>query len=89
VFCREYLDLAIAGLAIAGTVPDDPSESIPVPQTPTPVVVHDPVPLIRRLARHHPGQPVAVHYDGVTCRVWLRELGSGVVRNRRRLVLQS
>ncbi|MBF9131879.1 hypothetical protein I0C86_23355 [Plantactinospora sp. S1510] len=66
--CLEYLELAIAG-----NVPDNPDEPIPVPQTPTPIVVDDPVPLLRRLARHHPGQPVAVHYDGVTCQVWLRE----------------
>ncbi|MBF9131863.1 hypothetical protein I0C86_23275 [Plantactinospora sp. S1510] len=67
-FCLEYLELAIAS-----NVPDNPDEPIPVPQTPTPIVVDDPVPLLRRLARHHPGQPVAVHYDGITCQVWLRE----------------
>ncbi|WP_422770956.1 hypothetical protein ACN28C_30615 [Plantactinospora sp. WMMC1484] len=67
-YCLEYLELAIAG-----NVPDNPDQPIPVPQTPTPIVVDDPVPLLRRLARHHPGQSVAVHYDGVTCHVWLRE----------------
>ncbi|MFC6017548.1 hypothetical protein ACFP2T_15200 [Plantactinospora solaniradicis] len=67
-YCLEFLELAIAG-----NLPADPSEPIPLPQTPTPIVVDDPVPLLRRLARHHPGQPVAVHYDGVTCQVWLRE----------------
>jgi len=67
-FCLEFLELGIAG-----NVPTDPNEPIPVPQTPTPIAVDDPVPPLRRLARHHPGQPVAVHYDGVTCRVWLRE----------------
>jgi hypothetical protein len=67
-FCLDFLELAIAG-----NVPADPSQSIPVPQTPTPIVVDDPVPLLRRLAHHHCGQPVAVHYEGVTCQVWLRE----------------
>ncbi|MDG4785212.1 hypothetical protein O7626_04555 [Micromonospora sp. WMMD1102] len=67
-FCLEYLELAVAA-----NVPDDPSEPIPVPQHPTPGTVDDPVPLLRRLARHHPGQPVAAHFDGTTCQIWLRE----------------
>jgi len=67
-FCLDYLELVIAG-----SVPDDPIVPIPVPQAPTPAVVHDPVPLLRRLARHHAGQPVAVHYEGGTCQVWLRD----------------
>ncbi|MEO3748695.1 hypothetical protein [Plantactinospora sp. B5E13] len=67
-FCLDYLDLAIAG-----NVPADPEQSIPVPQTPTPIEVDDPVPFLRRLARHHAGQPVAVHYTGTTCQVWLRD----------------
>ncbi|WP_433031693.1 hypothetical protein [Plantactinospora sp. CA-290183] len=66
--CLEYLELAVAG-----SLPDDPTRPIPVPQTPTPLRVDDPVPLIRRLARHHPGQPVAAHYDGVTCQLHLRD----------------
>ncbi|MDG4785467.1 hypothetical protein O7626_05885 [Micromonospora sp. WMMD1102] len=66
--CLEYLELAIAG-----NVPDNPDQQIPVPQTPTPIAVDDPIPLLRRLARHHPGQSVAVHYDGTTCHIWLRE----------------
>jgi len=67
-FCLDYLELAIAG-----SVPDDPDAPIPVPQTPTPAIVDDPVPLLRRLARHHAGHPVAVHYAGTTCQVWLRD----------------
>ncbi|GAB3972375.1 hypothetical protein [Plantactinospora veratri] len=66
--CLEYLELAVAQ-----RVPEDPTRPIPVPQTPVPVAVDDPVPLIRRLARHHAGQPVAVHYDGVTCQLQVRE----------------
>ncbi|MGX7670218.1 hypothetical protein [Plantactinospora sp. DSM 117369] len=69
-YCLEHLELAVAR-----RVPDDPTQPIPVPQTPAPVAVDDPVPLIRRLARHHAGQPVAVHYDGRTCRLLLWERG--------------
>ncbi|MEQ4303100.1 hypothetical protein ABNF97_17180 [Plantactinospora sp. B6F1] len=67
-FCLDYL-----GLAIAGTVPDDPVDPIPVPQCPNPIEVADPVPLLRRLARHHAGQPVAVHFTAATCEIVLRE----------------
>ncbi|MEO3746717.1 hypothetical protein [Plantactinospora sp. B5E13] len=67
-FCLDYLELVIAG-----SVPDDPIEPIPVPQCPTPMIVDDPVPLLRRLARHHAGQPVAAHYTGDTCQLLLRD----------------
>ncbi|MEN3608245.1 hypothetical protein AAH979_01730 [Plantactinospora sp. ZYX-F-223] len=70
-FCLEYLELAVVR-----SVPDDPTEPIRVPQAPQPSTVDDPAPLVRRLARHHPGQPVAVHYDGVTCQLHLRERDS-------------
>ncbi|MEQ4303889.1 hypothetical protein ABNF97_21330 [Plantactinospora sp. B6F1] len=66
--CLEYLDLATTG-----NIPTNPHQPIPIPQTPTPITIDDPLPLLRRLACHHPGQPVAVHYDGVTCQIWLRE----------------
>ncbi|GIG86647.1 hypothetical protein [Plantactinospora endophytica] len=74
-FCLEYLENAIAG-----RVPADPTEPIAVPQTLRPVTVDDPTPLLRRLAREHPGQPVAVHYGGVTCQLHLRER-DGLVRH--------
>ncbi|MEE6261531.1 hypothetical protein [Plantactinospora sonchi] len=70
-FCLDYLELVIAG-----AVPDDPIAPIPVLQCPTPTVVDDPVPLLRRLARHHAGQPVAAHYTGDTCQLLLRERDS-------------
>ncbi|MEQ4306249.1 hypothetical protein ABNF97_33530 [Plantactinospora sp. B6F1] len=67
-FCLDYLELAIAN-----NIPTNPDQPIPVPQNPTPIAVDDPIPPLRRLARHHPGQPVAAHYDSVTCQIWLRE----------------
>jgi len=67
-FCLDYLELAITG-----NIPDDPTTPIPVPQTPNPIQVDDPIPFLRRLARHHAGQPVAVHYTATTCQVWLRD----------------
>lgn len=67
-FCLDYLELAIVG-----GVPDRPTEPVPIPQTLQPVSVDDLVPMLRRLARHHPGQPVAVHYNGVNCQLHLRE----------------
>lgn len=67
-FCLDFLELAIAG-----NIPDTPDQPIPVPHTPTPIEVDDPLPLLRRLARHHAGQPVAVHYARGTCQVWLRD----------------
>lgn len=66
--CLEFLELAIAR-----GVPEDPAEPIPVPQSATPITLADPVPLIRRLARHHAGSTVAVHYAGAGCQVWLRD----------------
>ena len=64
--CLDYLELALAG-----TVPTDPDQPVPVPQTPTPVRVADPVPLLRRLARHHAGRPVAVHFARTGCELHL------------------
>ncbi|MFY1690820.1 hypothetical protein [Plantactinospora sp. WMMB782] len=66
--CLEHLEIAVAR-----RVPDDPAQPIPVPQTPVPVEVDDPVPLIRRLARQHVGQPVAVHYAGLVCQLLLHD----------------
>jgi hypothetical protein len=66
--CLEYLELAVVG-----SVPGNPVEPIRVPQTLAPAPVDDPVPLLRQLARHHPGQPVAAHYNGINCQLQLRE----------------
>ena len=68
VFCLDYLDLALAA-----ATPTDPHTPIPVPQTPSPYDIDDPVPLLRRLARHHAGQPVAAHYHPGTCQLWIRD----------------
>ncbi|MGX7670767.1 hypothetical protein [Plantactinospora sp. DSM 117369] len=66
--CLDYLELVIGG-----AVPDDLVDPIPVPQCPNPIELADPVLLLRRLARHHAGQPVAVHYTAATCEIVLRE----------------
>ncbi|GAB3139146.1 hypothetical protein GCM10027290_07760 [Micromonospora sonneratiae] len=79
----EYLENATDN-----SVPEDPQQGIPVPQTPEPApLVEDPVPLIRRLAQHHAGQPVSIRYHHTGCHLYVHEAGlpgqphSGSVRH--------
>jgi hypothetical protein len=66
--CLRYIENTIAA-----AIPLDPEQPLALPQTPQPVEVDDPVSLIRRLARHHAGHPVAVHFDRYGCQLHLRE----------------
>ncbi|MGW0435425.1 hypothetical protein ACWDV4_23155, partial [Micromonospora sp. NPDC003197] len=68
----EYLENAIHA-----AVPTDLYQAIRVPQTPQPApLVEDPVPLIRRLARHHAGDPVSIRYHHTGCHLYLHERDS-------------
>ncbi|GAB2934101.1 hypothetical protein GCM10027280_22480 [Micromonospora polyrhachis] len=65
----EYLENALAD-----AVPADPRQGIRVPQTPEPApLVEDLVPLIRRLAHHHAGQPVSIRYHHTGCHLYVHE----------------
>ncbi|RKR89336.1 hypothetical protein BDK92_3680 [Micromonospora pisi] len=68
--CVTYLEVALAA-----TVPADPRQPIPVPQTPRPCPVDDPDRLIARLGQHHPGKPITVRFDRTGCTVHLHEYG--------------
>ena len=62
-YLLEYLENALYDV-----VSEDPQQGIPVPQTPQPApLVDNPVPLIRRLARHHAGRPVSIRYHHTGC----------------------
>ncbi|MGW0435583.1 hypothetical protein ACWDV4_23965 [Micromonospora sp. NPDC003197] len=65
----EYLENALAD-----AVPGDLRQGICVPQTPEPApLVENPVPLIRRLAHHHAGQPVSIRYHHAGCHLYVHE----------------
>ncbi|MGW0435269.1 hypothetical protein ACWDV4_22360 [Micromonospora sp. NPDC003197] len=65
----EYLENTVYN-----AVPADPRQGIPVPQTPQPAPpVEDPVPLIRRLAQHHAGNPVSIRYHHTGCQLYVHE----------------
>lgn len=68
--CLAYLELALAA-----SVPTDPHQPIPSPQTPDPGPAADPAPLIRQLGHHHAGHPVTVQLTRAGCRVYLAERG--------------
>ncbi|MFY1672940.1 hypothetical protein ACN27G_23755 [Plantactinospora sp. WMMB334] len=63
-------------VALAATVPTDPHQPIPVPQTPRPHPVDDPARLTARLGERHPGRPVTVRFDRTGCTIHLHEDGS-------------
>ncbi|RKR89563.1 hypothetical protein BDK92_3918 [Micromonospora pisi] len=63
--CYAYLELAIAS-----TVPTDPRQPIPVPQSSaTSIAPDDPEGMIRQLGRRHPGQPVTAILTPTGCHV--------------------
>lgn len=57
----------------ATTVPTDPDQPIPMPSAVANPLAVDPAPLIQQLARHHPDQPVALHFDQHHCQLHLPE----------------
>ncbi len=59
--------------AIGETVPTDPTQPIPVPQTPNPATVVDPTAMISRLGYHYAGQAVTVCLQPGGCRIHLHE----------------
>ncbi|MEQ4301379.1 hypothetical protein ABNF97_08310 [Plantactinospora sp. B6F1] len=63
-------------VALAATVPADPRQPTPVPQTPRPRPVDDPARLIARLGQRHPGTPVTVRLDRTGCTIHLHEYGA-------------
>jgi hypothetical protein len=74
-FCLDHLDYAATG-----AVPVDVDRPIPVPHSSAPpgdpvsggpASSADPLPLILRLAAHHPGEQVVVHLDGAGCQIHL------------------
>ncbi|MGC4854627.1 hypothetical protein ACLQ24_14830 [Micromonospora sp. DT4] len=66
-FCLDHLDNAITEAA-----PVEVAQPIPVPHSPAlPGPTVDPLPLIRKLAVHHPGEQVVVHLDGGCCQLHL------------------
>jgi hypothetical protein len=69
--CVTYLEVALAA-----TVPTDPHQPIPVPQTPRPGPVTDPARLIARLGQHYPGKPVTVRLDRAGCTIQVYEHGA-------------
>lgn len=69
--CLTYLEVALAA-----TVPDDPHQPIPVPQTLRRRPVDDPGRLLARLGHHHPGKPVTVRFDRAGCTVHVHEYGN-------------
>ncbi|MEO3929399.1 hypothetical protein ABGB07_36930 [Micromonosporaceae bacterium B7E4] len=56
--CLDCLDLALAE-----AVPADPRYPIPVPSSPEPARLDDPLPLLTHLGDRYAGQPVAVRFD--------------------------
>ncbi|MEQ4300112.1 hypothetical protein ABNF97_01755 [Plantactinospora sp. B6F1] len=64
------------GSVLAEAVPDDPAQSIAVPQASMAEVITDPEPMLRRLGAHHAGQWVTVHFGPAGCRIDLREQGN-------------
>ncbi|GAB3795137.1 hypothetical protein GCM10027605_00590 [Micromonospora zhanjiangensis] len=61
-YCLEFLELALAA-----SVPANPHQPIPVPQTPFPRPVAAPGELIARLAHHFPGELLTVRVDRSGC----------------------
>ncbi len=59
--------------AIDETVPTDPTQPIPVPQTPNPTPVTDPAAQISRLGYHYAGRAVTVCLQPGGCRIHLHE----------------
>jgi hypothetical protein len=70
-YALDYLESVLAE-----AVPDDPAQPIAVPQAPASDEIADPEPLLLRLAAHHAGQWVTVHFWSTGCRIDLREQGN-------------
>ncbi|GAA3745169.1 hypothetical protein GCM10022225_30920 [Plantactinospora mayteni] len=65
--CLDCLDLALAEV-----VPADPRYPIPVPSSPEPALLDDPLPPLTHLGARYAGQPVTVRFDPAGCHLYLR-----------------
>lgn len=59
--------------ALLNAVPRHPDRPVPAPVAPAPRSAGDPTQLLRRLARRHAGQVVAVRVDRAGCQFWIVE----------------